>query len=178
MEIDWILVGEVTSTQGTRGEVRVWPHTEFPERFLTMEEVCLFREDSRQPQRRLPVEGCRFHKNFIVLKLAGIDTMNQALELKQLLIKIHRNDLVPLPSGRHYIFDLIGMDVITTEHVHLGKIVDVLQQSGVNDVYVIKPSSSITTHNQILIPVIEDVVLEVDEKQRKILVNLLDGLLE
>ena len=72
---------------------------------------------------------------------------------------------------------MIGLKVITTEGVELGTITDVLQ-TGANDVYVVKPKPGITKNQEILIPVIEDVVLEVSLDNQTVLVKLLDGLLE
>lgn len=177
MEYKWILIGEIVSTQGNKGEIRVVAHTEFPERFLTMDQLLLFQKSGSEPAYRIKIENCRFHKGFVIIKLAGVDTIEQASALKGLEIKVHRSDVVPLPSGRNYIFELIGLKVITTEGVELGTITDVLQ-TGANDVYVVKPKPGITKNQEILIPVIEDVVLEVSLDNQTVLVKLLNGLLE
>ncbi len=178
MELQWILIGEIVSTQGIRGEVRVVIHTEFPERYTTMPTVHLFASESTGPEKTLAVENCRFHRNFAVLKLAGIDTMNDALELKGMAIKVQQEELVSLPPNRHYIFQLIGLNVVTIHGLHVGQVTDVLQQSGVNDIYVVKPVAGITKLREVLIPVIDDVVLDIDTENHQITVNLLDGLLE
>ncbi|HHT37251.1 MAG: ribosome maturation factor RimM [Candidatus Wallacebacter cryptica] len=177
MRYKWILIGEIVSAQGNKGEVRIVGHTDFPERFLSMDHVLLFRKAASEPAYRLEIEHSRMHKGFIILKLAGIDTIDQALALKGLEIKVDRSDVVPLPSGRNYIFELIGLKVVTTEGLELGEITDVLQ-TGANDVYVVKPNPGVTQNREILIPVIAEVVLEVDLDKQLVLVNLLDGLLD
>ena len=178
MEVKWILIGEIVATQGNKGEVRVLPHTDFPERFMKMDQVLLFRKTSSEPDLELRIEHVWMHKGFVILKLAGIDTMNQAQSLKGMQIKIDRKDVVPLPSGRHYIFDLIGLKVVTTQGKTIGVVTDVLQTSGANDIYVDKPELGITKQKEILIPVIYDVVVSVDLEQQQIVINLLDGLLD
>jgi len=177
MKKQWILIGEIVAAQGNRGEVRVIPHTEFPERFLNMDHVLLFRETDAEPHRSIPLEQARLHKRFVVLKLAGIDTIEQALALKGMLIKVDSRDVVPLPPGRQYIFQLIGLKVVTTDGLDLGVITDVLQ-TGANDVYVVNPNPGVTKQREVLIPVIDPVVLDVNLETGVVLVNLLDGLLD
>lgn len=178
MTMDWILIGEIVATQGNKGEVRVIPHTDFPERFETMEQIQLFKPVSTAPEVVLLLERVRFHKGFVILKLVGIESINDALTLKGMQIKVSHNEAYPLPEGRHYIFDLIGLNVVTTEGLHLGKITDVLLSSGANDVYVVRPRPGITKLNEILIPVIDRVVLDIDMAKEQVLISLLDGLLE
>ncbi|HHX01829.1 MAG TPA: 16S rRNA processing protein RimM [Firmicutes bacterium] len=177
MKTKWILIGEIVATQGSKGEVRVIPHTEFPERFLDMDHVLLFRESDPEPYGRVPVESSRFHKRFVLLKLEGVDTIEQAQALKGMLIKVDYRDVVPLPPGRHYIFELIGLKVVTDDGLELGVIDDVIQ-TGANDVYVVNPNPGLTKQRQILIPVVESVVLDVNLEDQVVLVNLLDGLLD
>lgn len=175
---DWILIGEIVATQGNKGEVRTMPHTEFPDRFGTMDHVNLFRPNSTEPDLVLPLLSFRLHKEFVVLKLKGIDSINEAQTLKGMQIKVGRDEVVPLPEGRNYIFDLIGLDVVTEDDLHLGVISDVLQHQLANDVYVVKPSPGITKLDEILIPVIDDVVLDIDLEKHRVVIHLLDGLLE
>ncbi|HOB08413.1 MAG TPA: ribosome maturation factor RimM [Limnochordia bacterium] len=177
MEPRWILIGEIAAAHSSKGEVRVIPHTEFPERFLNMERVQLFKESDAEPALSFTVERARLHKQFVLLKLAGVDNIGQAQTLKGMLIKVDSRDVVPLPPGRHYIFQLIGLKVITTEGLELGVITDLLQ-TGANDVYVIDPNPGVTKQREILIPVIEPVVLDVNLETGVVLVNLLDGLLD
>lgn len=174
----WVLIGEIVATQGNKGEVRVLAHTEFPERFSTMTEVLLFRRNNNlEPDFTFIVENSRFHKGFVILKLETVDNIDQALALKGLEIKVDRNDVVPLPSGRNYIFELIGLQVVTTEGLVLGEISDVLQ-TGANDVYIVKPQSGVTDNKEILIPVIAEVVVDINLETGSVLVDLPDGLLE
>ncbi len=173
----WILIGKIVNTQGNKGEICVLPYTDFPDRFGTMDHVLLFHENNEMPRLNLPIEAVRYHKGFVILKLAGIDNIDTAQRLVDMEVKVDQNDVVPLPADRHYIFQLIGLKAVSTEGVELGIICDVLKTAA-NDVYVIKPHPGITYHKEVLIPVIDSVVLEIDLENQIVTVDLPDGLLE
>jgi len=176
-ENKWIVVGEIVATQGKRGEVKIVPHTEFPERFFEMDSVRLFEDDSPEPCGSFAIEGARVHKEAIILKLQGVDSISDAERLRKMLIKVSVDELMPLPPGRYYIFQLIGLECRTTSGDKLGVITDVLQ-TGANDVYVIRPYAGVTKLKEILIPVIPQVVLEIEPDKGYVLVELLEGLLD
>lgn len=173
----WVVIGEIVATWGNRGEVKVIPHTEFPERFSKMEKVRLFKADTEDPLVEYALEDWRLHKEAIVLKLKSIDTISEAEELRKTLIKVSVDELMPLPPGRHYIFEIVGLECQTTLGVKLGVITDVLQ-TGANDVYVIRPYPGVTALKEILIPVIPQVVLEIKPEEGLVVVELLEGLLD
>ncbi|NLL41983.1 MAG: 16S rRNA processing protein RimM [Firmicutes bacterium] len=173
----FVVIGEIVSPQGNRGEVKVIPYTERPERFFEMESVLLFAENSAEPAGLFAIEGCREHKGAIVLKLEGVDTISEAEDLRKMLIKLSVDELEPLPPGRYYVFQLIGLECKTVSGEKLGVITDVLQ-TGANDVYVIKPYAGVTKLREVLIPVIPQVVLEIKPEEGYVLVELLDGLLD
>lgn len=177
MEIKWILIGEVVATQGNKGEIRVIPHTDFPDRFATMEEIVLFKPGSNNPELKFKLEKARLHKSFVILKLEGVDNITEAEKIRGMEIKVGTDQVVPLPEGQNYIFELLGLKVYTTDQLFLGVITEVLK-TGANDVYIVKPEPGITKLKEILIPVIDEVVLDIDLEKQTILVNLLDGLLE
>ncbi|NLJ80618.1 MAG: 16S rRNA processing protein RimM [Firmicutes bacterium] len=171
----WIVIGEIVGTQGNRGEIKVQVHTEFPERFSEMDSVRLFHQE--QFFQVFKVENSRNQKGFSILKLAGVDRIDEAEKLRGMLIKVGLDEVMPLPPGRHYIFELIGLECITTSGQNLGVISDVLQ-TGANDVYVVDPHPGVTALKEILIPVIDEVVLEISPAQGRVVVKLLDGLLD
>ncbi len=176
-QIKWILIGQVAAAQGNQGEIKVIPHTDFPERFSSMEEVRLFAPNGDEPVRVIPVEACRFHKDAVILKLHGIDSISEADQLRKMQIKVSKDELVPLPPDSYYVFQLIGLECVTTDGVVLGQVIDVLQ-TGANDVYVIKPKPGITKLQEVLVPAIDQVVLKINVEEGYILVNLMDGLLD
>lgn len=161
-------IGKIVNTHGIKGELRVIPSTDDITRFERLDKVYIDRKDIMQYE----IENVRYHKNFVLLKLKGIDNINEAEPLKNALLKIERKDTLPLEEDEYYISDLIDLEVITDEGRSLGKIVDIIA-TGSNDVYVVEKED---TSKQILIPAIKDVVKEVDIPNKKMIVKLLEGL--
>ena len=106
-----------------------------------------------------------------MLKLAGIDTVEEAEKYRNLYIKILRDQEEELEAGSYYVVDILGCKVNTDANQELGKIVDVFQ-TGSNDVYVVKDEQG----KQILLPAIKQVIKNVDIKNKIITVHLLEGL--
>ncbi len=169
-EVEYIVIGKVLKPQGVRGEVKILPLTDFPGRFAAMDRVTL--DLGGRFETRL-VEKVSSHGRFITMKLAGINDMNTALTIKNALLKVTREELVPLPEGEYYVFDLIGLDVYTTAGRHLGQVKDVLQ-TGANDVYVVEND----TLRQLLIPALKQVVMSINTESGRMMVELPAGLEE
>lgn len=164
----YITIGKIVNTQGHRGEVRVMPLTDFPERFTDMKSVLVKTGDRME---RRAVERTYRHKKFAVLKFAGVDDMDAALELKNSLLLVTRDELTPLPEGSYYIFDLVGLEVRTVDGRPLGAIADVIQ-TGANDVYVVENPG----RKQLLIPALKQVVRQIDLAAGNMVVELPPGL--
>ena len=120
----------------------------------------------------MEIEEVKYHKNLVLLKLKGIDDINDTLEYKNCYIKISREDAVKLPEDTYFITDIIGIQVFTEEGELLGNIIDVFP-TGSNDVYVIKDELG----KQILLPAIEEVIRKVDVIAKKMTVKLIAGLI-
>ena len=148
----FVVIGEIVSPQGNRGEVKVIPYTERPERFFEMESVLLFAENSAEPAGLFAIEGCREHKGAIVLKLEGVDTISEAEDLRKMLIKLSVDELEPLPPGRYYVFQLIGLECKPSQERNWCDYRCLADSA--NDVYVIKPYAGVTKLREVLIPVI------------------------
>ena len=164
----YIAIGKIVNTQGHRGELRVIPTTDFPDRFNTMSRVCINQNGQLAV---FEIERAYPHKNFFILKFRGIDNMNSAETLKGTYLLIRKEELMPLPDNTFYIFDIIGLKVFTTDGRYLGEISDV-QQTGANDIYLIKRDSK----TPLLVPALKHVVLEVDLTAGRMTVELPAGL--
>lgn len=162
MSEQWIIIGKIVAPHGVRGDVRVIPLTDFPERFSKMKTVSL---DSGQTYQ---IESTKEHKQFIILKLKGLNSRNDVESLKGHLIQIPREDAMPLPEDRFYIFDLIGLKVYDEEEKFLGVLTDVLQ-TGSNDVYIVEESAQA---KPLLIPALKKVVLKIDLIEKIMIVKL------
>jgi len=167
--VEYLTVGKITNTHGVKGELKVIPTTSDISRFDYLKIVWV-EKDGRLTEYF--VDNVRYHKNFVLIKLHGIDTMDKAVELKNCDLKVNRKNARPLGENEFFIVDLIGCDVYEGDAL-LGKITDVLQ-TGSNDVYVVNGDK----YGEILIPALEDVVLDVDIKGKKIWVVLPEGLVE
>jgi 16S rRNA processing protein RimM len=167
---EWSLaIGEIVSPFGRVGEVKVRLETDFPDRFARLKQVCL-----RWPvgsARLMEVEGARLHKGQILLKVKGIDSIDDAETLRNSIVQIKPDDAVKLPANEYYIHDLVGCVVETSQGRVLGPLRSVLSGPA-NDVYVIGEGKS-----EILLPAIRNVVVEVDLARRRIVVEPTPGLL-
>lgn len=162
-------VGQIVNTFGIKGEVKVTPFTDDINRFDNLKKVYV---KTRKEDKLYKVEGVRYHKNMVLLKLEGIENPEQAELLKNAYLEIDREDAIPLKEGQYFIVDLIGLDVYTDEGKLLGK-VDDIYNTGANDIYVVKDELG----KQILLPGIKDVIKEVDLDNEKIIVHLIPGLI-
>ena len=157
-------VGKIVNTFGIKGEVKVTLYTEDISNFKTKRRVYVNAKE-------MQVENSRLQKNMLILKLKGIDNMNDAENLRGSIIKVNKskNDL---PEGTYYIADLIGLDVYTEEGNLLGKVTDIYN-TGANDIYTVKTQDG----KEVLLPAIKDVIKQVDIQNKKIIVHILKGLI-
>ena len=162
-------VGVITSTHGVRGEVKVFPTTDDPERFKTLKHVLL---DTGREKKSLEIQGVKFFKQFVILKFKGIDNINDIERYKRCPLLVTRENAVPLEEDEYFVADMIGMKVITEDGTEFGTLSDVME-TGANDVYVIDSKE----HGEVLMPAIKECVLNVDMESGIITVHLMNGLI-
>ena len=158
-------VGQIVNSYGIKGFLKVVPLVDNKEQFYSFKKLYM------QNQKELDIEEIKFSKNLVLVKVKGIDTIEDAIKLKNLYLYAKRED-IKLEEGAHFIVDLIGLEVYTEDGKLLGLLKEVLQP-GANDVYVVENEDK----KQILLPVIPDVVKDINIKERKIIVHLLEGLI-
>ena len=167
MSGEYIHIGKIVKTQGRWGDLRVFPLTDYPERFLEMQTVKI----SHQGQiKEYHLEAASLYKKYVIVKLKEVPDMNAAEALKGGLMVVSRDELVPLPEGSYYIFDLIGLTVCDFCGERLGTLSDVLK-TGANDVYVVE-----TGGKPLLLPALKQVILKIDLPGRKMVVQPPEGL--
>ena len=164
-------VGKIVNTHGVRGEVRVFRITDFEERFNIGETLYLVRD--HQPVRKLIIDGYRKHKQFDLLHFEGLDNINDVEHFKGAYLKIKEDQLTELAEGEYYHYEIIGCEMYTTAGEKLGVIGDILSP-GANDVWVVKREKG----KDVLIPFIKDVVKEIDVSEKKVVIELMEGLLD
>lgn len=167
---DLFQVGIITSTHGVRGEVKVFPTTDDVRRFKRLKEVIL---DTGKEKKALEIEGVKFFKQMVILKLKGIDTLNEVEAYRQKSLYVTRANAVRLSRDEYFIADLLGLAVYDDEDKELGTLEDVMT-TGANDVYVIKMLDG----RELLLPAIKQCILNVDVNAGRMQVHVLEGLLE
>lgn len=150
-------IGQIVNTHGVKGEVKVYPLTEDVNKFKRLKTVLV----GGAPKNIL---GVKFQKDRVILKLEGVDSMNDAETYKEKYIEIPRNDEPELPPDTYYVVDLKECTVYDTNEKELGRVFDVISTPN-NDVYWIKEPK------ELLIPVLRDIVLSVDIDAKKIIIK-------
>jgi 16S rRNA processing protein RimM len=163
--LEYIAIGQVLAPWGVEGKLRVEVTTDFPHRLAPQSQFYV-------DHKPVTVAGTSWHKGKAIIKLEGIDSVRQAEGLRGKTLEIHHSQLETLPEGQYYHFQLIGLEVWTTEGRLLGKVVRILSGSS-NDNYVVGAEKG-----EILIPAIEDVVKSVDLKSGRITIEAIEGLLD
>jgi len=161
-------VGQIVNTYGIKGFVKVNPLVDNNNQFKSFKTLYI---QEKNTIKELHIEEVKFSKNLVLLKFKGIETIEQAEELRNYYLQAKRSD-IKLEKGAHFIVDLIGLEVYTEEGKFLGKLKEVLQP-GANDVYIVEDQ----TKKEILLPAIPDVVKNIDVEGNKMIVKLLDGLI-
>lgn len=166
---DLFRVGVIANTHGIRGEVKVFPTTEDPNRFKKLKEVLL---DTGKEKLPLEISSVRFFKNLVIVKFKGIDNINDIEKYKGKDLYVIRENAIPLKEDEYYLADILGADVYTEDGKEFGRLKDILE-TGANLVYVVMHEGK-----EVLLPVIPDCVKEISVEEKKVVIHLMKGLLE
>ncbi len=166
----FLRVGVITTTHGLKGEVKVYPTTDSPERFLELDEVILRMANI---EKTLNIENVRFFKQMVIVKFKGLNRIEDVENFRQAELYVSRENAAHLEEGEYYIGDLIGMEVFTEDGKPFGTLKDVME-TGANDVYIIDSIE----HGEVLVPVIKDCILDVNIEEEKMIIHLLPGLID
>ena len=116
-----VVIGKISAPHGVRGEVRIVPLTDFPERFENLKTVFL-EDDSK-----MELESVKFSNKFIIAKFKNINSRNDIEIFNGKLLMLNRSDIPSLPEGEYYNFDIIGLEVIDDKGSKLGKEIESLK---------------------------------------------------
>ena len=163
-EPEFITIGEIIAPWGIEGKLKVKVVTDFPQRFTPSSKIYI----NRQP---MTINSTEWHKGTAIIQLNAIDSIEYAQRLRGQPIEIHHSQVYSLPEGQYYHFQLIGLEVWTTQGELLGNITEVLTAKS-NDNYVVKGNEG-----EILIPAIEDVIKSIDLNKGCIIIEPIEGLL-
>jgi len=173
-DADWAILARLVRPQGRRGEVFADLLTDFPERFAERKRLYLVTSETNPDVvREVTLERHWLHKGRVVLKFAGIDSINDAELLRGLMVAIPASERAPLSDGAFYIGDLIGCEVIdvSSAPVSVGKITDVDREVGL---LMVQPDGG----GEVLIPFAQAYLADIDVDGKRIEMRLPEGLLD
>ena len=165
---DLFKIGVVTTAHGIKGELKVFPTTDDPKRYKKLKEVIV---NSKHKTETLKVQGVKFFKQFVILKLEGIDDMDTAYLYRNAELCVTRDNAVKCEEDEYFIADLIGIKVYDEDNNIIGEVTDVIQ-TGANDVYEIKREDD----SLVYIPAIKECVLSVDIPSGRMNIHVMEGL--
>ena len=163
-----MLIGQIVGVHGIKGNCKIRSYAESLSVFQSDSVVIVATSDGRQ--RPYEINWVKPHAKAALVSLKGVDTRNQAEALIGCELFIEKNRLPDPEEGSYYWFDLIGLDVFENDQKYLGRLESIIQ-TGSNDVYVVKKDNT-----EVLIPALESVVQKIDLKNRRMQVDLPEGL--
>ncbi|HAK41883.1 MAG TPA: 16S rRNA processing protein RimM [Clostridium sp.] len=152
-------VGQITKPHGVRGEVKVFSLTDSLERFRELDRAYI-------DDKEVNITSVKLQKDRAILKIEGIDSIEEADLYRNKYLQVKREDAIKLPEGSYYVADLMDCYVYDTDGEELGKVYDVIA-TGSNDVYWVKSEGK----EDVLIPVLKTIVEEVDIENNKIIIK-------
>jgi len=164
----FVIVGKFRRPHGIRGEIIMTVLTDYPD--LITPGITLFVGNN---YHQYTIRSIRWHGGDMLIALAELPDRTAVEIFRNIMVYMKAKDIPELPKGEYYSHQMVGMDVITDQDQELGKIKEILI-TGANDVYLVESADG----KQVLLPVIEQVVLNIDHESGKILVHILPGLLD
>lgn len=166
-----LTIGKIINTHGINGELKIIEQTDFPERFS--EGKTIYMVNDKNEVVPIEIESYRQMNKFGLLKIKGYDHISDAETLKGFQLKVKKEDIGELDEGEFYYFEIIDCEVYTIEGELIGKI-DSIMSPGANDVWVVKNNEN----KEILIPVIPSVIKHVDIENKRVEIEVMEGLLD
>jgi 16S rRNA processing protein RimM len=170
IDMDLIAIGRISKPVGTRGEVKVLPFTDDKQRFATLRSVWVGQDETTAKQR--DILTVRMDTEHVIVNLDGIQTMNEAEEVRDNYLFVPKEQVLKLPIGSYFVDDVIGCEVVTEEQKKVGLVTDLLSLPA-NDVWVVWNGDK-----EILIPAVKEIVRQVDVEKKRITIHALEGLLD
>lgn len=168
--VNYLNVGKIVNTHGIKGEVRVQSMTDKPEeRYLKGTKLVV--KQAANEYIPVTVKSHRVHKSFDLLTFEEYNSINDVEIFKGHLLQISEEDLPQLDGNEYYNSELIGLKVIDEENTNIGKVKEILSLPA-NDVWVVGRQNK----NDLLLPAIASVILEVNLTENFVKVHVLEGL--
>jgi 16S rRNA processing protein RimM len=163
----FLAVGKLRHAHGVHGEILMEVFTDFPERLIPG--VVLYLESGRD---KLMMTRCRPHKGGLLMSFEGYTTPEAIGQFRNQILYVRASDRPRLPEGEYYQHQLIGLQVTNDAGILLGEVIEILE-TGASDVLVIRPDKG----PEVLIPIVDEFVKDIDLLNARILVHLIPGIL-
>lgn len=167
--MEYTIVGQIINSHGIQGEVKVYPLTDDVNRFSQLKKAYL-----GEGKLKVNLKSVKYHKGLVILKFNEFNNINEILPLKDKYIYVDDEDRVVLPEDSFFIHDLMDSQVYDISGNLIGILEDVIQGPS-NDIYVVKGHESNKNH---LIPAVKNFIKEVDIKDKKIIIDPIEGMIE
>jgi 16S rRNA processing protein RimM len=165
-------VGTIVTTHGLKGELKVYPTTDEPDRFYDLKNVWLDRSGKMENMIRLEVENVRFSKNLALVKFKEYDSIDDVMPIRKGDLYVDRADAIPLAEGEYFVGDIIGCRVLDENDAELGTVKEFIE-TGAHDVMLVK-----TEGKDLMIPYCDPFIIEKAPEEGYIRVHLIPGLLD
>jgi 16S rRNA processing protein RimM len=165
--METMLLGQITNAVGLKGELRVYPYTDYKEKFEELD-YCIIEG------LNYSIQNVRYMKGMVVLKLTGIEDRTTAESYKGKDLLLYRKDAPPLPADTYYIKDLIGLRVVDETGIEIGRVKDVIQHTA-QDLYEVETMQG---DEVFLVPAVEEFIKSIDLEEGVIRMHLIEGLME
>ena len=164
-----VTIGKISRVRGLKGELVVVPLTDDPQRFLDMRKITVTKDEV---SRQFPVERAREFKGKVLLKLKQVESPEEAKKLVGGFIEIEEDQLVRLPQGSYFVFDIVGLEVVTARGERIGTVKEVISLPA-NDLYLVEGEEKLYH-----IPAVKEVVKGIDLEEKKMIIEPMEGLFD
>ncbi len=166
-----MVIGEIARAHGLRGEVRVTPLTDHPERFERVTE-CVLWDAARNRREPCRITAARRQGATVLVSLAGCESVDDARALVGRLVALPEAEALPLPPGCFYPWQLEGCRAVLEDGREVGHVTGI-QRSGAQDLWVVAGAA-----REHLIPAVPEIVIDVDLAGRRVVLRPPEGLLD
>lgn len=165
---DKTLVGKIINTHGIKGNVKIYPYTDDPERFKNLDYLLI-----GDGYKELKIVDMFIQKGFVYVRFEGHEDINKVLDFINSNVYIYDKDRVKLPKDRYFISDIVGMEVYDMEGLLIGKVTDVIENLA-NDLFQVQKTDSTIFY----LPAIKEFIKEIDVDKKVVIIDPIEGLLD
>lgn len=167
---DLVIIGKITKSHGVKGDLKIKPLTTHPKEYLDIKSVFLCKKEEQQ---EFKVSKIKTIKDFWVFEIEGISSVEEAEYWRDGDISIKESELFPLDENEFFIHEIINSEVYSLEGEFLGKVISYFE-TGANGVCEVKKIDG----SEFLFPTIEDVLVEFNSEEAKVIINVLPDMLD